>query len=220
MMTGPSESIYVQLVEHGLAAAFLTRPADGAILYANPAACRLFGYTLDEFRALGRSAVVDLADPRIREALAQRLATGRFQGVLPMRRKDGSQFAAALSSAVYTDSSGEQRSSMSVWDLTEQAQREEALRVLNAELSRALAEAQPLQGMLPICASCKRIRTQEHAWQPVEEYLAARTPVQFTHSICPMCYEHQVHPDQQPRRGGPPEPPPPAGVPHVPRVTM
>lgn len=79
-MSRPSESIYAQLVEHGLDAAFLTRPADGAILYANPAACRLFGYTLDEFRALGRSAVVDLSDPRIREALAQRLETGRFQG--------------------------------------------------------------------------------------------------------------------------------------------
>ena len=202
-MTSPSESIYAQLLEHGLDAAFLTRPEDGAILYANPAACRLFGYTLDEFRALGRSAVVDLADPRIREALAQRLATGRFQGVLPLRRKDGSQFAAALSSAVYTDSSGEQRTSMFVWDLTEQAQREEALRVINAELSRALAEARQLQGMLPICASCKRIRTEAHAWQPVEEYIAAHAPVQFTHSICPTCYEDQVRPDVEPRRGRP-----------------
>ena len=91
-MTGHAESIYAQLLEHGLDAAFLTRPEDGAILYANPAACRLFGYTLDEFRALGRSAVVDLSDPRIREALAERLATGRFQGVLPLRRKDGSRF--------------------------------------------------------------------------------------------------------------------------------
>src|SRR5262245_47297883 len=194
-MTSPSESIYAQLLEHGLDAAFLTRPEDGAILYDNPAACRLFGYTLDEFRALGRSVVVDLSDPRIREALAQRLATGRFQGVLPLRRKDGSQFAAALASAVSPDSSGEQRTSMFVWDLTEQAQREEALRVINAELSRALAEARQLQGLLPICAYCKRIRNEAHHWQAVEEYIAAHAPVQFTHSICPMCYEYQVRTD-------------------------
>jgi PAS domain S-box-containing protein len=203
MMTKPSASIYAQPVEHGLAAAFLTRPADGAILYANPAACRLFGYTLDEFRALGRSAVVDLSDPRIREALAQRLETGRFQGVLPMRRKDGSRIVVVGFSAVYTDSSGEQRTSLFVWDVTEQAQREEALRVVNAELSRALAEAQQWQGMLPICSYCKRIRHAEHSWQPVEEYIAAHAPVQFTHSICPTCYEHQVHPEQQPLRGRP-----------------
>jgi PAS domain S-box-containing protein len=197
MMTRPSASIYRQLVEHSLAAAFLTRPADGAILYANPAACRLFGYTLDEFRALGRRAVVDLSDPRVREALAQRLETGRFQGVLPMRRKDGSRIVVAGFSAVYTDSNGEQRTSLFVWDLTEQEQREEALRVVNAELSRALAEAQQLQGLLPICAYCKRIRNTEHAWQPVEEYIAAHAPVQFTHSICPTCYEQQVRPERE-----------------------
>jgi PAS domain S-box-containing protein len=200
-MTRPAESIYVQLVEHGLDAALLGRPEDGAILYANPAACRLFGYTLDEFRALGRSAIVDLLEPRVREALAQRLETGRFQGVLPLRRKDGSWFSAALSSAVYTDSSGEQRSSTFVWDLTEQAQREEALRVINAELSRALAEIRQLPGMLPICAYCKSIRNEEDHWQPVEEYIAAHAPVQFTHSICPTCYEQQVHPSLEQLRG-------------------
>jgi PAS domain S-box-containing protein len=193
-MTRPDESIYVQLLEHGLDAAFLTRPEDGTILYANPAACRLFGYTLDEFRALGRSAVVDLSDPKIREALAERLETGRFQGVLPMRRKDGSRFSAALSSAIYTDSSGEQRTSMFVWDVTEQEQREEALRVINAELSRALAEGARLQGFLTICSYCKRIRTDERFWKPVEEYIAAHAPVQFSHGICPTCYEHQVRP--------------------------
>ena len=99
-MTRPSESMYAQLVEHGLDAAFLTRPEDGAILYANPVACRLFGYTLDEFLALDRSVIVDLTDPRIHAALVERLETGRFQGVLPLRRKDGRQFAAAVSSAL------------------------------------------------------------------------------------------------------------------------
>jgi PAS domain S-box-containing protein len=193
-MTRLVDSLYAQLLEHGLSAAFLTRLEDGAILYANPAACRLFGYTLDEFRTLGRSAVVDLSDPRIRAALAQRLETGRFQGVLPMRRKDSSRFSAALFSAVYTDSSGEPRSSTFVWALTVQEQREEALRVVNAELSWTLAEGRQLQGMLPICSYCKRIRNEEHDWQEVETYIEARTPVQFTHGICPTCYEHQVRP--------------------------
>jgi PAS domain S-box-containing protein len=188
-------------VEHGLDAAFQTRPEDGAILYANPAACRLFGYTLDEFRALGRSAVVDLSDPRIRAALAQRLDTGRVQGVLPMRRKDGSRFLAALSSAVYNDSSGEQRTSMFVWDLTEQAQREEALRVVNAELSRELAEVRQLQGILPICCYCRRIRNEEHDWQQLEAYIEAHASVQFSHGICPTCYEHQVRPQLEQLKG-------------------
>ena len=200
-MTGHAESIYPQLAEHGLDAAFQARPADGAILYANPAACRLFGYTLDEFRALGRSGVLDLSDPRIRAALAERLETGHFQGVLPLRRKDGSRFFATLSSAGYLDSSGEQRTSIFVWDLAEQAQREEALRVVNAELSRELAEVRPLEGMLPICCYCKRIRNEEHDWEQVETYIEAHAPVQFTHGICPTCYEHQVGPQLEQLRG-------------------
>jgi PAS domain S-box-containing protein len=194
-MTRPAESIYAQLLEYGLDAVFLTRPEDGAILYANPAACLLFGYMLDEFRAHGRSAVVDLSDTRIREAMAQRRETGRFQGVLTMQRKDGSRFAVALSSAVFTDSSGEQRSSIFVRDLTEQEQREEALRVTNAELSRALAEGRQLQGMLPICCYCKRIRNDEQSWEQIEVYVAAHAPVQFSHSICPTCYEHYIRPE-------------------------
>jgi hypothetical protein len=79
-------------------------------------------------------------------------------------------------------------------DLTEQEQRAEALQVINAELSRALAEVPQLQGILPICFYCKRIRTDEQSWQTVEEYIEAHAPVQFTHGICPTCYEHQVRP--------------------------
>jgi PAS domain S-box-containing protein len=194
-MTRPDASIYAQLLEHGLDAAFLTRPEDGAILYANPAACLLFGYLLDELRTLGRSAVVDLSDPKILEAMAQRCETGRFQGVLTMQRKDGSRLSVALSSAIFTDSSGEQRSSIFVRDLTEQEQREEALRVTNTELSRALAEERQLQGMLPICCYCKRIRNDEQSWEQIEVYVAAHAPVQFSHSICPTCYEHYIRPE-------------------------
>jgi PAS domain S-box-containing protein len=203
-MTRPDESIYAQLVEHGLDAVFLTRPEDGAILYANPAACLLFGYLLTEFRVLGRSAVVDLSDPRILEALAQRRATGRFQGVLTMQRKDGSRLSVALSAAVYSDSSGEQRSSIFVRDLTTQEQQAEARRVANAAPSRTLVEGQQLPGMLPICSYCKCIRNDEDAWEQVEVYLAAHAPVQFTHSICPTCYEHYIRPElEQLRRKTP-----------------
>jgi PAS domain S-box-containing protein len=180
-------SIYLQLSEHALDAAFLTRP-DGTILFANPAACKQFGYTLDEFRTLGRSAIVDQSDPRLQAALNQRYETGRFQGVLKLRRKDGSRFSAAVSSAVYTDSSGEQRTSMFVRDLTEQEQREEAL-------SRALAEVHQLRGMLPICSYCKSIRNDANFWQQVETYISAHAPVRFTHGICPECYEHHVRPE-------------------------
>ncbi|MBN1380148.1 MAG: PAS domain S-box protein [Deltaproteobacteria bacterium] len=186
------ESICIQLVEHSLDAAFLTMP-DGTIIYANPSACQLFGYTLDEFRTLGRSGVVDPSDPKLGAALEKRRRTGRFCGVLNLCRKDGSWFPAVLSSAVYNDSGGEQRTSMFVRDLTEQEQREEALRVTNEDLRKALAEIKVLRGIIPICANCKKIRDDKGYWHQVETYISKNTDALFSHTLCCECIKKMYH---------------------------
>jgi PAS domain S-box-containing protein len=134
-----TEKMYGALLEYALDAVFLTRP-DGTILYANPAACALFGYTLDELRALGRSAVVDPSDPGLSEALEQRRRTGRFSGTLRMLRKDGSPLTAELSSAVFSDANGELRTSIFVRDITERKQAEERLKE-SLSLKRATLES-------------------------------------------------------------------------------
>jgi len=72
IMDTQTEKTYGVLLDNALDAVFLTNP-EGTILYANPAACALFGYTLDGFRALGSGAVMDPTDHRLAEALEQRL---------------------------------------------------------------------------------------------------------------------------------------------------
>ena len=62
------------------------------------------------------------------------------------------------------------------------------------ELERALAEVKQLSGLLPICAYCKRIRQGEDYWQAVEQYIAGRSQAQFSHCVCPECYEKIVKP--------------------------
>lgn len=57
------------------------------------------------------------------------------------------------------------------------------------ELEDALASVNQLTGLLPICAWCKRIRDDQDYWRSVEEYVTARTGVQFTHGMCPSCRE-------------------------------
>ena len=44
-----------------------------------------------------------------------------------------------------------------------------------------------LEGLLPICSYCKRIRDDNNQWHSVESYLRSRTDVDFTHGICPSC---------------------------------
>lgn len=98
---------------------FLLSMTTGEIITANPAACRMFGRTVDELRALGRDGVVDLTDARLAPLLAERARTGRARGELRMKRRDGSTFPAALSSTVFTASDGASLTSLSIVDLTE-----------------------------------------------------------------------------------------------------
>jgi phosphoserine phosphatase RsbU/P len=58
-----------------------------------------------------------------------------------------------------------------------------------AELELALANVQRLSGLLPICSYCKSIRDDANYWHRVEEYVTEHSEVQFTHGICPKCFD-------------------------------
>jgi sigma-B regulation protein RsbU (phosphoserine phosphatase) len=55
------------------------------------------------------------------------------------------------------------------------------------QLEQALQRERQLMGLLPICSYCKKIRDDRQEWQPMELYLAHRSEVRFSHSICPEC---------------------------------
>ena len=81
-------------MENCFEAVLLTRP-DGAILAANPEACRLFGWTEDELVRIGREGVVDVTDPRLAPALREREQTGKIRTQLTFMKKDGTRFEGA-----------------------------------------------------------------------------------------------------------------------------
>lgn len=62
------------------------------------------------------------------------------------------------------------------------------------ELKEALRNVQILQGMLPICSACKRIRNDNGYWQQVEEYFTRHSNAKFSHGICPECVK-SIYPD-------------------------
>ena len=55
-------------------------------------------------------------------------------------------------------------------------------------------EVHQLEGLLPICSYCKRIRDDANAWSQVEEYVTRMTQAQFSHGICPTCYDQHLRP--------------------------
>ena len=63
------------------------------------------------------------------------------------------------------------------------------------ELEEALANVKQLQGLLPICSYCKRIRADQNYWQQVEGYISEHSEAVFSHGICPDCFEKFVKPE-------------------------
>jgi len=63
------------------------------------------------------------------------------------------------------------------------------------ELENALARVKQLQGLLPICCYCKKIRDDKNYWQQVENYISEHSEAQFTHGICPSCIEKYIKKD-------------------------
>jgi CheY-like chemotaxis protein len=62
------------------------------------------------------------------------------------------------------------------------------------ELEAALSQVKQLQGLLPICSYCKKIRDEQNYWHRVESYISGHAEVEFSHSICPACYTDVVQP--------------------------
>ncbi len=77
------------------------------------------------------------------------------------------------------------------WRLSQLRRSEEVLRV---RVEEALTQVKTLRGLLPICASCKKIRDDRGYWEGIEVYVRDRSEAEFSHSICPDCMK-KLYPD-------------------------
>jgi CheY-like chemotaxis protein len=74
---------------------------------------------------------------------------------------------------------------------------QQKLRERVAELESALAQVRTLSGLLPICAYCKRIRDDQDYWSDVETYVSERSRAEFSHGVCPSCYDTHMKPEME-----------------------
>lgn len=177
---------YHQLFEHGMDGMMFTAP-DGAILDANPAACRMFERTREEIVAAGREGLMDNSDPRMPLLLSERQRTGKAHGELYARRRNGTLFPVEVSSAVFEDLQGHSRTCVIIRDVSDRKSAEQERELLIQKLREALAKVKTLSGLLPICASCKKIRDERGNWRSLELYIRDHTEADFSHGICPDC---------------------------------
>lgn len=74
-------------------------------------------------------------------------------------------------------------------DTTERKRAEDEKNRLVAELKEALARVRKLEGIIPICSFCRKIRSEDQVWENIDVYIRRHSDTNFSHGICPSCQE-------------------------------
>jgi PAS domain S-box-containing protein len=149
-------TVYRMALENSFDGLLITSP-DGSVQMANPSACRILGRTEEEIGSAGRRGLLDECDPRLQTLLEERRRTGRTQGELNAKRKDGVLFPIEVSSVVFTDARGGVKTCTSIRDISERKQAQADLRLLTERLTLATRTAS-------IGVWDLDLRTQETTW--------------------------------------------------------
>ncbi|MGD2186783.1 MAG: PAS domain-containing protein [Desulfobacterales bacterium] len=172
--------------------AIITAGKNGNITFCNTAAYKMFEYRENEL--IGKSVSV-LMPQRFREAhekgIAKVVATGKSHLIgetleLFGITKKGREFSVELSLSTWK--SGEDVFYTGIIrDISERKQNEKERDGLIDSLKNSLAKVRALSGLLPICASCKKIRDDKGYWNQIEAYIRDHSEAEFSHGICPEC---------------------------------
>jgi PAS domain S-box-containing protein len=178
----------------------ITMDHEGRIIEFNAASEKTFGFTRDQ--VLGRSMADLIVPPALRErhwrGLANYLASGHGP-ILDKRiemtamRQNGDEFPVELT-VTHINSEGPPVFTGFIRDISERKRAEDEREKLIRELQDALGKVKTLSGLLPICASCKKVRDDKGYWHQVESYLMSRADVSITHGFCPDCAA-RLYPD-------------------------
>lgn len=164
---------------------------DGRISYVNAAAERLFGYAPGEL--VGR-LFAQLFPERFRDVNERAFGAmvhGDEPALLPAtdllgRRADGSEFPGEVSFAARPEREGVAVTAI-VRDMTERVELEVERGLLRGGHRTLLDEVDKVRSIISICAHCKNIEDDDGSWQQVEAYVRERTPIEFSHGLCPTC---------------------------------
>jgi PAS domain S-box-containing protein len=183
-------------VEQSPASIVITNPA-GNIEYVNPKFVQVTGYTSAE--ALGKNPRILKSGEKSPEAyreLWETISAGKeWNGEFHNKTKNGELYWEIASISPIRDPAGRVTHYVAVKeDITARKQTEAERDKLIQDLQEALANIKSLSGLLPICASCKKIRDDQGYWSQVESYIQKHSDATFTHGICPDCIK-KLYPD-------------------------
>lgn len=174
------------------------RDADGRIRYTSPAMQRVMGYTQEEMVG---STGFDLIHPEDRDNVLRALhefmkAPGKRDSIqYRARHADGGWVSLEVVAYNLLDDPEVRGLVINGRDISKRQRGDAEKEQLIQDLAQALAKAKTLPGVLPICASCKKIRDENGVWEQIEIYLRDRAEIEFSHGACPDCTGHWLPED-------------------------
>jgi two-component system, cell cycle sensor histidine kinase and response regulator CckA len=179
--------------------AIISQTLGGTVLSWNSGAERMFGYSSHEMTGESIEALVPPDQHEEISAIRDVIERGRrVERIETLRlRRDGIAIDVSITVSPIKNTEGDiQGASIVLRDITERRRQEKERVRLIEELKEPLKRVKTLNGLLPICASCKKIRNDGGYWEQVETYIRSRSNAEFTHGICPDCVR-QLYPEYQ-----------------------
>ena len=162
-----------------------------AFTRVNRALCEMLGYSKEALSGLNFDRFVHPADLDAHLDAVQEFFEGKrssFKVEARYLRKVGDPLWGSLTVERIEDSTGQMLFVLvMVEDISERRRAAEERERMIDELKEALANVKTLRGLIPICASCKKIRDDKGYWSQVEVYVRDRSEAEFSHGICPDC---------------------------------
>ncbi|HTG01658.1 MAG TPA: PAS domain-containing protein [Nitrospirota bacterium] len=195
-----NRNIYSEII-HSLPQGVYLFDGRGRVLFSNPAAERLSGWTAEDLVNKNIQDIFHLLQPDGQKGTGEGFFTDAAQGrtcnsfydalcIL----KDGSTDLMSVATCAVRDKESSGRRLLIFQEHVQLRTSEQERKKLADKLMAALSALQPLKGILPICSSCKKIRDRSGFWMEIEEYLTQRSKVEFSHSLCPGCAT-KLYPD-------------------------
>lgn len=192
-----SEAKY-RLLHSSMRDAFARVDLDGTIRECNDAFVEMIGYTPQELATLTYRDITPEKWHAVEARIHEKQVFPRGYSDIyekEYRRKDGTIFPVELRAFLLSDDSGNPVGSWAIIrDITERKQVERDRETLIVELQQAMKKVKTLNGMLPICSSCKKIRDDKGYWNQIESYIRDHSEAEFSHGICPECAK-EMYPD-------------------------
>ncbi len=164
----------------------IIHPETGKLLDANRTACEYYGYTKRELTNMKIMEINMLPQDQVFEKMQEAQRGQQKHFIFRHRLSSGEIKDVEVFSGPITKD-GEEVLYSIIHDISERKTHEREREHLITKLEQALAEITTLRGILPICATCKKIRDDKGYWSQIETYIRTHSEVEFTHGICPEC---------------------------------